>query len=156
MTENSWWSTKIKKVWHQPLKSWVANKRQDLVNKGLPDIDACWSGVAVKVELKYAPAFKARQDTKYTFSHYSKDQRNRMTIVSREQYRNLEEWATAGGLAFILIGIKDYWYLLELKDLINDGMTEIELMTQSTMHGGIKQVDMVPSYFEDTYTLHRR
>lgn len=141
MKENAWWSTYVKPRWHNLNNRWVARKVQDVTNKGAPDVDACWNGFSCKVELKYIERAPSREGTKLTFSRYSKDEPNRLTILSREQLRNLAEWKEAGGNAFVLIGVNKCWFLLDAalfanpKLAFNDGMTLTELSTEARILG---------------------
>lgn len=152
MTENQWWSTYIKPRWHNLNRRWVARKVQDVTNKGAPDVDACWEGAAVKVELKYADHLPVRPDTKMTFSRYSKDEPNRRTIVSREQARNLQEWNSAGGEAYVLIGAGKQWWFVPclfftnpfLEDDYNDGVTAKTLDEICLLAGFREELHLVP------------
>jgi hypothetical protein len=150
--ENEWWSRYIKPRWHNREKRWVARKVQDVTNKGAPDVDACWEGCAVKIELKYANALPARPDTKVTFSRYSKDEPNRRTILSREQARNLGDWRSAGGIAYILIGIGKQWWFVDSvfftnPNLVeNDGVTVKRLDEIALLSGFREELQMVPEF----------
>lgn len=150
MTENEWWSRYVKPRWHNLNRRLVARKVQDVTNKGAPDVDACWFGEAVKIELKYSPTAPVRAETKLTFSRYSKDEPNKRTILSREQVRNLEEWASASGNAYVLIGVDKAWYFITARTVIlyNDGMTQDQLRTWASLtNKDIKEVGIVPYYF---------
>ena len=155
MTENQWWSTKIKPMWHNPSRRWVARKVQDLVNKGAPDVDACFNGTAVKIELKWCQTLFKDQDHVYTFSTYAKKKNDpdfekpRGSIVSREQYRNLEEWHNAGGHAMVLIGIAGRWWLLRFPQVNNQGMTGAQLYQACELYGELKDIRGVAEYFAD-------
>lgn len=151
MLENEWWSRHIKPRWHNLARGRVARKVQDVTNKGAPDVDACWNGYQCKVELKYSFTVPHRDDTKLTFSRYSKDEPNKRTILSREQVRNLEEWDKAGGNAFVLIGVNKSWYLLRAHVAIlnNDGMTMQHLKEAAVIWGeSIETITSVPEMFE--------
>ena len=155
MNENQWWSTKIKPVWHNVQRGRVARKVQDLVNKGMPDVDLCFNGVAAKVELKWCPSEHRDKGHVYTFSTYAKkktdpdyDGMTRATVLSREQFRNLEEWHLAGGHAFVMIGIARSWWLIPFDRVINLGMTISEMDVQASCFGDLKGVIKAAAYIE--------
>lgn len=151
MIENEWWSRYIKPRWHNVEKGFVARKVQDVTNKGAPDVDACWNGIVVKVELKYTNKLPARLNTKLTFSRYSKDEPNRRTVLTREQCRNLEEWHKAKGLAYVLIGVSKAWYLIPafriIQGTFNDGVTtaDLELLAE-IWDEDIKKIGCITTY----------
>lgn len=150
MKENEWWSRFIKPRWHNLANRWVARKVQDVTNPGAPDVDACWDGFSCKVELKYRPKAPASDNTNMTFSRYSKDEPNRHTVLTREQERNLDEWFTAGGSCYVLIGIDKAWFLMSFAVVRdhNDGLNVSQLRNWSLLQGDdIKTVDEVPRTF---------
>lgn len=158
MNENEWWGKKIKPVWHNPLMGRVVRKVQDIHNPGLPDVDFCFNGVAGKIELKFVDHYHVKSEHAYTFSKYTKKKGEdtgeiqttpKPSVVSREQYRNLEEWAGAGGNAYVLIGIEKDWWLIAFKDLINEGMTISQLFKASATYGYLNGIQQVVHYLEE-------
>lgn len=151
MNESRWWSTHVKPRWHAPKSGRVAWKVQDAFNAGLPDVDACFNGKACKIELKYEPNPPVHSTTPLWFSTVDKVLKRR-AIVSGAQWNYLKEWHDAGGLAFVLIGVKQTWYLLKQGGYENQPMTIEELETCCECWGeGYADLAVIPSFIEGTY-----
>lgn len=100
MNEAGFWSGFVKEALHKPEEGRIAWKLQDATNRGLPDVLAVEAGDTALIELKYVKEYPKRDDT------------NIQINTSVEQVRRLAQWAQAGGLAYVLIGVDKDWYLL--------------------------------------------
>lgn len=135
MNEKSFWSRYVRPVLHQPNARRVAWKVQDAFNAGLPDVDFCLHGVAGKLELKYVKEYPKRASTTVKVA------------TSPNQKRFLAEWAGAGGIALVLVGVDHDWYLLDEADA--DDLTRRELEDRSLGWGGFDKLEALPDVLED-------
>lgn len=130
MTEKDWWARKVKPAWHNPAGGQVALKIQDAYNSGWPDVDCCFNGLVLKVELKYTPAVPKDPDKPLTFS---KDKQGRKLVLSPNQVTFLLQWHQAGGHAFTFIGVGEESFMVPITNVMNSGMSLNELRRLSVV-----------------------
>lgn len=105
----------------------VAWKVQDQFNAGLPDVSLRVGEVAGYLELKYVKDYPARDSTPIWVK------------VSASQRAHLQEWRgpERAGAAFVLLGVDQDWYLLDVSDLFE--MADTYGHRNSKGHPGLPQ-----------------
>lgn len=136
------WAKVVRPVLERPPES-VANKVQDVHNKGLPDVDYCVRGVSGKLELKYVASWPVRATTQIKID------------VSKEQRMQLRRWHNAGGQCYVLLGVQRNWYLLPWD--VPEALTRIELQQQALTLGTFDDLSRLTEYlrFGHLQTLGR-
>ena len=145
MNERQWWSSHVRKYWHQKELGWSSLKVQDAYNGGLFDTINCWEGRVVAIELKWEDKFPARPSTKML-----KDQAKPYNGagLSPEQRRWLEIWRDGGGLSYVMLGVARDWFLFSLDMVPEEGLTSSEIYDTAVRSGiGYKSLVAVPQFF---------
>ena len=134
MTEKTFWTNWVKPVLDQPPRR-VANKVQDVHNRGLPDVDYCLYGASGKLELKYVLAYPVKVDAKIPID------------TSVEQRRQLSRWRMAGGQCYVLLGIARDWFLLPYD--VPTRLTAAEISGLALASGHLSQLEKLATYLEN-------
>jgi hypothetical protein len=143
VNERQWWSSHVRKYWHNKSKGWSALKVQDAYNGGLFDTINCWEGHVVAIELKWVAKFPARPTTKML-----KDQSQGGEGLSPEQRRWLEIWRDGQGLSYVVQGVARDWFLFSLDMVPEEGLTRAEMYDTAVRAGvGYQSLSAVPLYF---------
>jgi hypothetical protein len=95
----------LRKQLHRPLANykWVVEKVQDAFKNGQLDLNFVFNGSMAKCETKYIPAWPVKPGTEVQLK----------PLMSKEQRTHADEWTSGGGLALLLIGIEDRWFMWE-------------------------------------------
>jgi hypothetical protein len=140
VNEKGFWERRVKPALHNPDQGRVAKKVQDAYNGGLPDVACCVGGAAYWLELKYLPKRPVRATTMLHI---------KCTEVQRKW---LTDWRAAGGMAWILLGVEEDWWLLSPD--VPDDIFEHDLDHYMTVHGtGKAGLQKLPSTIE---RMHKR
>lgn len=142
MTEKDFWNKVIRPVLESP-PGWIANKVQDVHNKGLPDVDYCLAGAAGKLELKYVGSWPVRVDTGIKID------------ISKEQRTQLRRWHRAGGQCYVLLGVQRNWYLFPWD--VPESLTRLEIQQTCLASGPFDDLRHLTAYlrFGHLQTLGR-
>jgi hypothetical protein len=143
VNERQWWSSHVRKYWHQKSRGWTALKVQDSYNGGLFDTIDCWEGRVVAIELKWIEHWPARATTVVL-----KDQSEGGLGLSPEQRRWLEIWRDGRGLSYVMLGVAREWFLFSLDMVPKGGTTGLECYRTAELRGdGYPSLEKVPLYF---------
>lgn len=137
MTEFDFWRRYVKKALHIP-PLFIAKKQQDRYTTGTADVRCMLRGRECQLEMKYL----ARMP------HASKTMPAKI-IPTPAQRIELDEWVSAGGNAYVLVGVGDAWYLFAPSVAKRfDNLSPAQFIEHALISGLLKNMHPLREYLQ--------